>query len=228
MANIMAGRGVWLVAGLLLYDACDLVSAGDHEETTEPRYGQTLLAQYALPRTKLDELAQFRPSTPAFTGGQTEQMPLAHTSNWHSPPLDILPATNPYTIVVSVAGRAREDGAATTLWQAGWQHAQGITERHTLNGLTRNTAKAGEVFRVTQAAAPGWFDQAQQVNVWLGLMQMHNVELDDVTVQVWSGLPQINKARPTAPFWGLAIAGTMLLLWQWWARRVSPRPEHAS
>jgi hypothetical protein len=210
----------WLAAAVLFTVAAMLAMA-------QPRgYGQSLVAQYQLPPETIARYASMAAGT-APDATPRENSMFADPSPWVGPTLHAGVGHNPYTLVFSVSGVVRAAGAVYTQWQAGWElHESPLASREVLMEVTpleRADVAAGQTLTLTASSTRVSFRGERHVAPMLGLVQTRNLDVNDVRVQVWSGVaPPVWAALPWPPA-GLLALGVACLLAVWalrfWSRR---------
>jgi hypothetical protein len=98
---------------------------------------------------------------------------------------------NPYTIVVTVEGTAKADGDVSMLWTSGWQTASGNKLQPAM-GRPVVGVKAGEHVVVRRAGPPGQFIDDKDAAPAVALVRVDNLQVEQVSVEVWSGFPKMN------------------------------------
>ncbi len=208
-----------LAAGCaIFFSNCSMAIA----ETANARaFGKRIVAEYDLPEEQIAKFAAFQPSAPLKHESAIANALLAKTEEWSGPVFSAYSADNPYTIVVTLSAVAKEDGAAATLWDAGWalQSENGNQTRlNVLGGLAKSDAKAGEAFTVTAAATPASFKEDRKVGVVLGLVNARNADIKGVHLQVWSGMAPISFLDLLGPARWILPGVVMAALWYWFKR----------
>ena len=181
-------------------------------------YGQKMIAEYDLSPRQIAKFAAFKPSAP-----DPKELPLinallADTEDWVGDMLKADSAANPYTLVVTLTGKARADGDVTTLWQSGWLMDDGVKKLQAFPGLSKSGVKAGERLVMTKASLPSRFTESKEVSPVLGLANAKNFEFESVKAQLWSGIGTPTK---TEVFFSLRwlLVGLVMLVSFWWFRR---------
>jgi hypothetical protein len=217
-------------AALVLFKA--LPAAGN-----EPRaWGRELVIQHELP---VDAVLRYAALTDPSrrSDGAPERWNVG--SMWVGPPQGAGIGRNPYTLVLTVSGKARTAGDVRTHWQAGWEVRETPNATRELlmpvAALSSGSVSAGAPVTLTAAGGPVSFRGERHVAPMVNLVSASNLEIGAVTLQVWSGSPPAAWSQ-----WPVARAGTpaaALLLaaggWFWWRRRAQaqaadPVPFEAS
>jgi hypothetical protein len=184
----------WLAAALActaLGIAMQRASAGGPPVTA---YGERRVAQYRIPADAL---------------GRTP---------WNGPLDRVGQGRNPYRLVLTVDGVTQAAGPVRSRWQAGWSVSEGANAtRDVVMALTAAAAQpavaAGEASRLTLASGPVSFRGEREVEALLGLVELQNLDLREVTLEVWSGAPPLGwrdavviQAAALLGFLGVALA----------------------
>jgi hypothetical protein len=185
------------------------VAAAAAAQGSPGTHGKHRVASYRVPDATLVKYASLKPAAPKPGESALTNVLLADTVDWVSPALDVKANANPYTIVVTVTGRTRAAGDATSMWNAGWKLDSGETVFGALPGIAKTGAGAGDPFKVTATRATS-FKEDRTVSVSLGLVNARNLEILDVEIDVWSGVGGGSFADKVLAFrW--AILGAILL-----------------
>ena len=199
-----------------------LVAAGSaaRSEEADTKYGKTLVAEFKVPAETLVKFEEFKPSERKPGESALEASLLADSEAWQGPTVEGDSTANPYKIVVTLTGRAKEDGDAVSMWKVGWNLGDGDGTRLTLMpGLTRSNLKAGQNFTATAVSDPISFKKDRTVGVVLELVSARNLEINGVDVAVWSGIGGSTFMQKFGAFTYLLIAVVMFGLWWMWFRR---------
>jgi hypothetical protein len=185
--------------------------------------GARLVAEYELPAAALAELAARRSAEDAAPLPRHEIVH-AEAVPWTGPRQSAGPELSPLNLVVSIAGTARARGEVRSQWQAGWQEDQPPGRRWVvpLAGPRRSGVEAGTRLSIRVASGPVSFRTARNVLPYIGLVRSSNFEIDEVRVQVWSGVAPTRWGRLLG---GLGLAAGVLLAAAWAWRRVHEAPE---
>ncbi len=237
----------WFRFGLLLAAVGLFTAATTPAMGREPRaYGQRLVAQYRLPPDTIARYAAMAAGT-SLNESPRQNSIFADRSPWVGPEQRAGVGHNPYTLVFTVSGMAKAAGEVYAQWQAGWAIRESpVASREvlmTIPRIARAGVAAGQPLTLTASSTHVSFRGERIVAPMLGLVQMHNLDINDVQLQVWSG--DAPQAWPV-PRWSrtalLALATCLLVglgfnYWQHTARvsgtqpartREQPRDRHAS
>lgn len=181
----------WLRFGLLLTAVGLLAQAAIPATGGEPpAYGERLVAQYELPLAAIDRYAAMAAGTGLKEPARGNSM-FADRSPWVGAAQPAGVGRNPYTLVFTVRGVARAAGEVQAQWQAGWQvHESPSASREVVMVVPRidgTAATAGQALTLTASSPRVSFRGERSVAPMLGLVQMHNLDIHEVQVQVWSG-----------------------------------------
>jgi hypothetical protein len=196
-----------------------LACASADSPAKESKYGKTLVAQYEVPQEVVMKYADFVPSKPDKHESAIVNAMLADTVDWVGRPLNVESSKNPYTVVVTVIGKAKSAGDATSLWQVGWKLEGGESLMNPLGGLSKSDVKAGERVELTVAARPTSFKEDRSVGVVLGLVNARNFDIDRVNVAIWSGIPGATGLQLFGAYYWVILGAVMIALWWFWMRR---------
>lgn len=210
--------GMMVLAGVLLQWTALFAAAAQTE-----RYGKTLLLEHRLPESAVQAFNKFTPSKPVQGESKIVATMLADTKDWVGPVFEGKTSGNPYTLVIMVKGVVKADGDATTLWHSGWRledKQDGTVDRMTPHGgVAKTGAKAGEVVEIYGAAMPLSFKEDRKAAPMIGLVNARNIELQEVRVQVWSGIASAGFAETLLSFRWALVGVVLVVLWWFWFRR---------
>lgn len=183
-----------------------------------PVHGRELVAQFQLPS---ETVARYAALAAAASRGEAPKERTAAPDNamWVGPLQQVGAGRNPYKLVMTVRGVARNAGDVRAHWQAGWEvreSPQATREVLMPAGaqLSGETA-AGAPVTLTAVSAPLTFRGERQVSPMLNLLHASNLDIEDVELQVWSGSaplmiwPMLSAPRPAL----LGLGTLCLLLW---------------
>lgn len=181
----------WLRFGLLLTAVGLLAQAAMPATGGEPSaYGERLVAQYQLPLDAIERYAAMSAGTGLNEPARGNSM-FADRSPWVGVAQPAGVGRNPYTLVFTVRGVATAAGEVRAQWQAGWQvHESPSASREVVMVVPRidsTAATAGQALTLTASSPRVSFRGERSVAPMLGLVQMHNLDIHEVQVQVWSG-----------------------------------------
>jgi hypothetical protein len=213
-----AHRWAMVLAGILLQWTALIGAAAQTE-----RYGQTLLLEHRLPESVVGTFNRFTPSKPVTGESKIVATMLADTSDWVGPVFEGRTSGNPYTLVIVVKGVAKADGDATTLWHSGWRledPQDGMIDRMTPHGgVARTGVRAGEAVEIHGPAIPITFKEDRKAAPKIGLVNVRNLDLQEVRVQVWSGIPSAGFTETLLSFRWALVGVVLVVLWWFWFRR---------
>jgi len=136
---------------------------------------------------------------------------------WVGPSRTMDSRKNPYTIVVTVEGKAKADGDVSMLWNTGWQ-VEGVNKQRPAMGRPVSGVHAGEHVVVRRAGSPNQFEVDKTVSPVVELMRVDNLEVERVDVEIWSGFAKVGWLDwlRSAPIWGF---GVVMLVIAWFFTR---------
>lgn len=181
-------------------------------------YGQIMIAEYAVPPEKVAVFAAFKPSAADPNESKLINAMLADTEDWVGPEQTLDPGTNPYTLVVTLTGKAIADGDIRTLWQSGWMLDDGTKKLVPFPGLSKDRVKAGEAVSLVRQSPPTRFSEIKNVSPVLALVSASNLEFESIKIQLWAGIGEASRGETSVAFYGLWVGFGMLALF-WWFRR---------
>ena len=169
-------------------------------------YGERLVAQYELPPQAIARYADMAAGTAAYEA-RRDGSRFADASPWVGPEQRVGAGQNPYTVVFTVRGTAGAAGEVSARWQAGWEvdepHGARLEVLTAVPDTATTTARAGAPVTLTASSDRISFRGVRTVAPKLGLVQMHNLHIDEVQLQVWSGAAPL--AWPTLPVPSIAL-----------------------
>lgn len=181
-------------------------------------YGQIMIAEYEVPPEKIAEFAAFKTSAADPNESKLINAMLADTEDWVGPTQTLDPGTNPYTLVVTITGKAVADGDIRSLWQSGWMLDDGTKKLVPFPGLSKDRVKAGEAVSLVRQSPPSQFTERKSVSPVLALVSADNLEFESMKIQLWAGIGEASKGETSVAFYGLWVGLSMLALF-WWFRR---------
>lgn len=193
--------------------------AGGGGDEASGHWGKRLLSEQVLPPALMAKIAAFKPSKADPGESAIMNTMSADTVDWVGDTMPASPRGSPYTMVVTLVGTARADGDVATLWQSGWRLDDGSARMAAFAGLSRNGVKAGERVTLTRAALPITVKADREVAPALSLVRAANVDLQEVRVQVWSGLGSPTWQETLLSYRYALVGVVMLVLAMWWLRR---------
>ena len=196
--------------------------------SSAPRaHGRELVAQYQLPADAVARYAALA-ATAAGNAPIHEAAPSAQHTGWAGPLQQVGVGRNPYTMVLTIGGVAREPGPVRAQWQAGWEVRESpVATREVLMSVAAQrdgALAAGTPVTLTAISAPLSFRGERQAAPLLNLVNSSNLEINDVHLQVWSGSapmmawPALSAPRPAL----LGVGALCLLLWFFLRRTARP------
>ncbi len=179
-------------------------------------YGRELVAQHQLPAEAVARYAALATGLQRADGSR-ERAVWPDESLWVGPPQQAGAGRNPYTLVFTVSGVAKAAGDIRTQWRTGWEVRESpVATREVLMplaALSSTVAAAGAPVSLTAIGTPVSFRGERQVAPMLNLVTAHNLEINDVHLQVWSGsAPIVAWAALSAPRPALIALGALCLL----------------
>lgn len=190
-----------------------LSNAGAHAASNEPgAYGRKRVEVFEL---SADELARFARFVPVKTDNPASIF--ARTHDWVGKELNLSVSGNPYTVVIKVVGIAVEAGDAKAYFQPGWS-LDGGTRSSLVGAVAQPGAKAGELVQGTVVATPISLKEDRTMAPYVGFSGASNLNVNSVTVEVWSGMPTTSGASLLAAWSPLLVGLVFLGLFLWWRR----------
>jgi hypothetical protein len=192
--------------------------------SSSPRaHGRELVAQYQLSAEAVARYATRDDATRERDSGLNNEQ-------WVGPPQQAGAGRNPYTLVLTVSGIAKAAGDVRTHWQTGWEVRESpVATREVLMpvaGVSGRRVAAGAPVSLTAIGNPLSFRGERQVAPMLSLVNAHNVDIQDVHLQVWSG-PAPLVAWPVVSRPALCVIGALCVL-GWFGLRRGVRPAPAA
>ena len=184
-------RTRWLPLFLASLLALAAVDAGAQMSTKPGKYGKALVMDKTLPLADIEKIEGFLQALAERNKGTANSVMFGETFDWVGDAMTGTSAKSPYTMVVSVTGRAKAAGDVLTTWKSGWKMPDGSAKVNLMTGLSAFEVKAGERVTLTAPALAARFDRDKDVMPTLSLVEAKNVTIDGVEVQVWSGMPGI-------------------------------------
>lgn len=183
----------------------------------EGRYGKRLEQSSTLPAADLARLLQFQ--TRMQREGKPNTGLLAATEKWAAEVLFTTPKDNPYTLVVRVRGVALADGPVSSRWQTAWGLEDGSSRNSLLPELVKAGTRAGESVELVGVSPPISFKEVRKVAPIVEFMALHNLRMDEVRVEVWSGLRKTSWLEGLGAGIPLLTGLVFLGLFWWWRGR---------
>jgi hypothetical protein len=210
----------WIAAALLGAQLLGPAWAGLEKEVPTPaakHLGRELLASHALDGLTLKKIETHRASKTQPGQSGLENFIAADTVDWKAPELAIDPKKNPHNLVVVVQGRVLADGDASSSWRVTWTDPQnGQTREFPVTGMLAQKRKAGEALVFVSELRPISFKDAQTQNPGLAFAGAQNLAIDQVTLQVWSGIGEASTRERWGlfPFVGVGLVMLGLVIWR--------------
>lgn len=206
----------WFRFGLLLIVIGVFMALTTAVNSGQPiAHGQRLVAQYQLPAEAIERYADLAAGT-AGDELRRENSRFADALPWVGPAQRAGAGHNPYTLVFTVNGAARAAGEVFATWQTGWEvqeSPEAIREvLMAVPGIASTVVSAGQPVTLTASSERVSFKGERMVAPKLGLVHMHNLDIHDVQVQLWSGAAPMAWPVLPLPHLALLLAGFACLL----------------
>lgn len=194
------------------------ILVSSHARADSPSYGKKLVAQYSVPTQQVERFQAF--ATPGANPIEPSQDSdtEAELARWMGPSLQVSRESGPYTVVLTVTGKARFDGKVSTSWQAGWAVDGGI-RTSVFPQLSKNSVKAEQELAMIKAGAPTRFKEQQTVALVLVLDKAENFDFQKVDIEIWSGVAEHSLGNGSMSMRWFALGLIVLLLGYFWVRR---------
>ena len=213
MARVIRNPFSWVVAVVALGIAVLVWRSADSARDSK-EYGQNMVAEFDVSADVIKRFNDHTPSQPSKDKSFLENMVNAKTIEWSSQPIKIDSSKNPYTVVVTLAGRASSDGELSTTWLAGWG-SEGVYTLKPLAGSSKTNVKAGDYVILTTKTGGFTFKHDQVTSAGLSFVKAINCDIKSVHVQVWSGVPETSTMEYFFAFVSLFVAViTLFLRWR--------------
>lgn len=193
------------------------VYAQSKAESSE--YGRRLEMEIHLSPADITRLANFVPPEENKKISGPMESVTATTERWLGESINAGKDSGPYTLLVTLKGKAKAAGDVSTLWNSGWEFGDGGARTTAFPGLSKLGVKAGEEVVMTKATAPLRFKDSRAVRPVLELVRAENFELQSMSVQVWSGVGESSWRDILMSFRWLLGGLVFLLLRWWWVKR---------
>jgi hypothetical protein len=181
-------------------------------------YGRELVGEFELP---VDAVAQYAARLGAVTPNGRPAWD--GQAMWVGPLQAAGIGRNPYTQVLTVSGRARAAGDVRTHWHAGWEVRETpVATREMLlplAALSSGSVAAGAPLTLTAVGGPVSFRGERQAAPMLNLVRAHNLDIDSVRLQVWSGSAPLAWPSPDVTRPGWLLFAVLCALAGWWLTR---------
>lgn len=178
-------------------------------------YGRRLEVEMQVSAEDLARLAAFKPPSENLQALSPTQALTATTENWQGDRLNASKDNGPYTMVVTIKGKALANGDAVSLWNSGWFLGDEGARTTSFPGLTKLKVKAGEQFEITKATQPIRFKESRAVQPVLELVKAENLEFESIKVQIWSGVGE-NSWHDILMAFRWLIGGLVFVALRWW------------
>jgi hypothetical protein len=210
-----------LVVALAVVAAATVASCGKRDEPQA--FGREVVATARMPRDVVAKFNAFVPE-PRKPGESAIDALASDTEVWRAPVrVDVVPAGNPYVIAIHAAGRVTGDAGAVTLWLAGFERKpddgpyRQLWPVAGLNAPKEGTRGDGSFARAA-ASRPVSFRDAETVVPVVEIQRRSGVVLEEVSIEVWSGLPATTW-REMLFGWQGALVGLFMLVFWWFLLR---------
>jgi hypothetical protein len=219
-----AVRAALIVAAVLAFFFA-LPAAGSQPQA----YGRELVAQYQLPS---EAVARYAALIDGSKGPDDARDRAARIDNavWVGPLQAAGAGRNPYTLVLTVRGVAQAAGDIRSQWQTGWELRESpVATREVLMplaGMASTGVAAGAPVTLIAVSSPLSFRGERQVAPLVSLVAAHNLEINDVQLQVWSGSAPMAWPALSAPRPALLAIGA-LCVFGWFVLSRQPRSAAA-
>jgi hypothetical protein len=211
---VAASKVFNLVLFSLLFGVASCVGVSAEAQTADPTaFGKTLVSSHDF---SAEQLAAF--AAHAKKNLRPSGEPLGEMAEWSTKEMEVKNSASPYTIVVTVKGRAVIDGDISMMWASGWNLADNSNRLVPMPGLSRPGAKAGELVTIV-ASSPTSFKENRTVAPLVGLARASNFQFESVNVQIWQGFGKSSTRSYLMPFTGTLLGLVMLGVWFWSRRR---------
>lgn len=202
-----------LCFGLCLSLSASQAYADNKAQSSE--YGKRLEVEIQLSPEDVSRLANFQaPEENKKLSGPMASV-TATSERWRGDPINAGKDTGPYTMVVTLKGRAKTAGDVSTMWNSGWDFSDDSARVTAFPGLSKLAVKAGEQVVMVKATAPIRFKESRAVRPVLELVRTDNFEFESISVQIWSGVGGSSWQDILMSFRWL-IAGLILFFLRWW------------
>lgn len=212
--SLLNCKRISCVALLLMAGLCSAFTQA-RGKTESSEYGRRLEVEMQVSAEDLAKLAAFKPPAENFQALSPTQALTAATENWLGDRLNASKDSGPYTMVVTIKGKAKTDGDAVSLWNSGWFFGDEGARTVSFPGLTKLNVKAGEHIEITKATQPTRFKESRAVQPLLELVKAENFEFESIKVQIWSGVGE-NSWRDILLAFRWLIGGLVLIALRWW------------
>ncbi|MBC3806313.1 hypothetical protein H8K52_03000 [Undibacterium seohonense] len=178
-------------------------------------YGRRIEAEMRLSPQDIDRFEKFQPPEDNLKPLNPNQTLDLKTEDWLGNAIYATKDAGPYTLVVTLIGKATAAGDVSTLWNSGWRLGDGAERTASFPGLSKLSVKAGQRVEMTKASQPMRFKESQTIRPLLALVRAKNFAFESMTVQVWSGVGD-NSWKDILLSFRWLIGGLVFLLLRWW------------
>jgi hypothetical protein len=189
----------------------------------EQKFGKQLLIAYELPPEQIVAFQQLKPKARDPNASVIDNLLAGDSVSWRGPEQPCIKANNPYTLVIRLKGKAIDAGAASSLWLAGWQYVDSngaeTGRQNPVTGLSEPKAAAGQQLSLVSGAGPVSVSDDRLMTPVISLQRAENLQIDAVTVEIWTGLAPTGAAQLFLSLQWLWIGLAMLGVWWFWVRR---------
>ncbi len=212
--SFAANSLIWLFFGafFILYAS---LFASSNVLAQSSEYGRRLEAEMRLSPTDIEKFVKFEPPAENLKALNPNAALDLKTEDWVGDAIYASSEGGPYTMVVTVVGKAKEKGDVSTLWNYAWNLGNGSSRIASLPGLAKLDLKAGQRVEMTKATQPMRFKESQAIHPWLGLVRAKNFEFESMTVQVWSGVGE-NSWKDIFMAFRWLLGGLVFIALRWW------------
>ncbi|MBR7801747.1 hypothetical protein [Undibacterium fentianense] len=193
------------------------VHAQSKKQSSE--YGRRLEVEINLTAEQIAKFANFKPPAANFQPMSPIDALTATTEDWTGDRINADKDKGPYSMVVTLKGKAKQHGDVSTLWTTGWATTEGAANIVVLPGLSKLNVKAGEALELTKVSAPTRFKETRAVRPMLSLIKAENIDIESIHIQVWSGIGENSWRDTLMAFRWLGLGLIFFLLRWWWVKR---------
>ncbi len=207
-------NSLWSLGVLI---ALTTVSLADFQSPPAPdsnQYGQHLIAEYSVPEAVIKLFNSHTNKVYDKHLSAIENALLADSEDWTTPEVNLDSQHNPYTIVISLTGKAIEDGGASALWLGGWRKEDGTVIQRPIAGMAKPDRKAGEQLLMTVSGPATTFTTDIKTTAEISLTRLVNLDIQFIDVQIWSGVPSASGLEIFSS--GTALLLGTIMFFYWW------------
>ncbi|WP_395007215.1 hypothetical protein [Undibacterium sp.] len=199
----------------LIFNFSVVVDVAAQGKSVSSEYGRRLETEMRLTPEDIERFAKFQPPEENLKALSPNQALMASTENWVGEAINAGKDSGPYTLVVTLVGKAKANGDVSTLWNSGWDFGDGAARTVSFPGLSKLNVKAGERVEITRPTQPTRFKDSRVIHPMLELVKAENFEFESMTVQVWSGVGE-NSWKDILLAFRWLLGGLVFLLLRWW------------